>query len=390
MITKVKNALHLNPFFTMLRSLFKEKFNYEIIPLTVAIFSMFFGAGNTIFPLIIGVKTGEHFGWAFFGLALTAVGGPLLGLVTATLFRGHSKDFFARFGKVIGFLLMSVSLALLGPFAVLPRCTAVAYAATQPIFPFLSLFVFAVLLAILALICCYRESLLFTILGYILSPLLILCLLLILYQGLSSGQPLPEATMSQADAFSLGVFTGYDTMDLIASIFFSAGIWNMIAIRYPGRPKKALTMTLKAGILGCILLGAIYFGLGYTAAIYGAALENIPPQELISRLAMLTLGPKLGLVANAAVALACLTTIISLTMTISDILAKELFPKWISYKKSCFLILLITAAMTNIGFDRIMNIIHSVVYICYPIIILLTLVNIFYKIRLALKEKAKC
>ncbi|MEM7175638.1 MAG: branched-chain amino acid transport system II carrier protein [Chlamydiota bacterium] len=360
----------------------KKKLNYELIPLTIAIFSMFFGAGNTIFPLIIGVQTTANFGWAFIGLALTAVGGPLLGLVTATLFCGHSKDFFSRFGKIIGFVLMTVSLALLGPFAVLPRCTAVAYAATQPIFPFLSLAVFAILFGVIALFCCYKESFLFTILGYILSPLLIACLLFILYQGLLSDKMLAVASFSQGKAFTLGLFTGYDTMDLIASIFFSAGIWNMVVIRYPNQPKKALKMTLKAGILGCILLGAIYFGLGYTAALYSSDLINTPPQELISHLAMVTLGPKLSLIANAAVALACLTTVISLTMTISDILSKELFPRWISYKKSCFFILVITAAMTNIGFNVIMNIIHSVVSICYPIIILLTFINIFYKIRL--------
>ena len=368
----------------------KKKLNYDLIPLTIAIFSMFFGAGNTIFPLLIGVKTTANFRWAFFGLVLTAIGGPLLGLVTATLFRGHSKEFFARFGKIMGFSLMAVSLALLGPFAVLPRCTAVAYAAAQPIFPFLSLAVFACLFAAIALFCCYKESLLFTILGYVLSPVLIGCLLFILYQGLLSDKVLAASSFSQIEAFKTGLFTGYDTMDLIASIFFSAGIWNMVVIRYPAHPRKALAMTLKSGILGCLLLGAIYFGLGYTAALYGADLIGTPPQELISRLAMLTLGPKLGLIANVAVALACLTTVISLTMTISDILAKELFPKWISYKKSCFFILVITAAMTNIGFEVIMSMIHSVVYFCYPIIILLTLVNIFYKIRLMKKKNKPC
>ncbi len=364
----------------------KTHFNYELLPLTIAVFSMFFGAGNTIFPLLIGIQTKAQFGWAFCGLILTAVCGPLLGLVTATLFCGHSKEFFTRFGKVLGFILMGFSLALLGPFAVLPRCTVVAYAATQPIFPFLSLTLFAILFTAFALICCYKESFLFTILGYILSPLLVGCLLLIIYQGLTSDQSLAPSTFSRGEAFRMGMFTGYDTMDLIAAIFFSAGIWNMISIRYPNNPKKALGMTLKAGILGCLLLGAIYFGLGYTAALYGASLVDILPQNVISFLAILTLGPKLSLVANAAVALACLTTVISLTMTISDILAKELFPKWISYKKSCFFILVITASMTNIGFDMIMHMIHSIVSVCYPVIILLTFFNIVYKIRIIKKS----
>ena len=74
--------------------------NRTIISMAVAIFSMFFGAGNAIFPLILGRDSQDQFLWAFTGLFLTAIGGPLLGLITATLFKGRFKAFFFEQAKV--------------------------------------------------------------------------------------------------------------------------------------------------------------------------------------------------------------------------------------------------------------------------------------------------
>ncbi len=352
-----------------------------VFPLAIAIFSMFFGAGNTIFPLLLGVEAKSRFGSAFLGLLLTSVGGPLLGLVTALLFQGKAKDFFSRFGKVIGMILLGSSLALLGPLAVLPRCITVAHAAITPIFPGVSLGIFALVFALLCLLCCYKESSLLSILGYVLSPLLLGCLLIIILKGGLSGQTLAVSPLAGKEAFRHGILTGYHTMDLIAAIFFSSGIWNMIAMRKQTTPASTVKVTLRAGILACALLGLVYFGLGYTAALYAPSLEGVPPEQLICHLALLTLGPIGAQVANAAVALACLTTVISLTMTISELLAQELLPKRIAYKKGCFFILALAASLSLIGFERIMAVIHAVVVVCYPIIIVLTLVNSFYKFR---------
>ncbi len=358
-----------------------------VFPLAIAIFSMFFGAGNTIFPLLLGVEAKSRFGLAFLGLLLTSVGGPLLGLITALLFQGKVKAFFSRFGKVIGMILLGASLALLGPLAVLPRCITVAHAAITPIFPGISLGIFALIFALLCLLCCYKENSLLSILGYILSPLLLGCLLIIILKGGLSNQTLIASSLTGKEAFRHGLFTGYHTMDLIAAIFFSSGIWNMIAMREQTTSARTVKVTLRAGVLACALLGLVYFGLGYTAALYAPSLEGIPPAQLICHLALLTLGPLGAQVANAAVALACLTTVISLTMTISELVAQELLPKRIAYKKGCCVILALAAALSLIGFERIMVVIHAVVVVCYPLIIVLTLVNSFYKFREMARSK---
>ena len=347
--------------------------------MAIAIFSMFFGAGNAVFPLLLGVKTQGHFDFAFLGLLLTGIGGPLLGLLGATLFHGKFLPFFKRAGRIPGALLIGITLALLGPLAVLPRCVTVAYAAITPLFAS-PLWLFALIFCTIALICCWRRRFLLPALGYILSPLLIGCLLLIIYQGLAAHVPLSPGSLSNLSAFRQGLTTGYDTMDLIASIYFSAGIWTLIELRGRKKPQEVFKITLKAGLLGCLLLAGIYFGLTHAAAKFSTLLVNTPPEQLMPQLAYFTLGPKLGLVANLAIALACLTTVISLAMTISDIVSKEIFPKRLTYKPTLSLIVLITTVMANFGFGAIMNLLHPVVSICYPVIIILTIVNIATKL----------
>ena len=72
----------------------------------IAIFSMFFGSGNVVFPLLLGQITGEKISWALIGLAITAVGAPLLGLLGSVLFEGDCKKFFYRIGEIPGYIIV--------------------------------------------------------------------------------------------------------------------------------------------------------------------------------------------------------------------------------------------------------------------------------------------
>ncbi len=358
-------------------------FQKTTLSMAIAIFSMFFGAGNAIFPLVLGRQTGDYFGWAFLGLLVTGIGGPLLGLIGGTLYRGQCIEFFGRAGKIGGPLLIFVTLGLLGPFAVLPRCVIVAHAAVLPLFPSFPLWVFSLLLCFLGLLFCFRRTFLLPVLGYVLSPILIGSLLMISCESLFSPTAAAiDPTMSQGKAFLGGISTGYATMDLIASIYFSAGIWTMIQLHSNDKsPKTIFSTTFKSGILGCLFLALIYWGLTHAAAVYADNLEDVPPAQMMSHLANTALGTKMGLVANLAIILACFTTIISLVMTIADIFSKQISQKQFSYKTLIIVQLVITALIAPIGFDGIMSAIHYPIMIAYPLIIVLTIYNIMHKIR---------
>ena len=66
----------------------------HIITTGLAMFSMFFGAGNIVFPLALGQQAGSMAWVAILGFLITAVGVPFMGLVSMILFEGNYKKFF--------------------------------------------------------------------------------------------------------------------------------------------------------------------------------------------------------------------------------------------------------------------------------------------------------
>lgn len=350
----------------------------------IAIFSMFFGAGNVVFPLLLGKVSGDKNAYATIGLLITAVGGPLLGLFGAMLFKGNFKEFFLRIGTIPGYFFMLVTSLLLGPFAVMPRCVIVSYAALKSFFPMLSLLSFSILsaLAIFALV--FKKNKFLPIMGAILSPILLGCLLLIIVIGCFSGVQTPTA-ITETKAFTNGLLVGYDTMDLIASLFFAVSIWSILKTKLSEEPRKGsfyeMKVFLTAGAFAGILLALVYIGFSYAASRHIPLLANTTPENLLTELAYATLGPYLGILANFAIALACFTTVMSLAVTFSEILRKDFRLQKVNYPTWVLILVSLTAVFSNLDFKTIMKLIHPAVEICYPAIVVMTICNILYKLK---------
>ncbi len=60
----------------------------------LAMFSMFFGSGNLVFPLAMGSQIQDQWHYGTLGFMITAVIVPFLGLYAIILYHGHRKDFF--------------------------------------------------------------------------------------------------------------------------------------------------------------------------------------------------------------------------------------------------------------------------------------------------------
>lgn len=346
-----------------------------------AIFSMFFGAGNTVFPLSLGTLTGPNIVFASLGLAVTAIGAPLLGLISATLFEGDCKTFFFRLGPVTGSALLALCFALLGPFGAIPRCFTVANAALSPILPTVSPLFFSVIFALAAIWCCIRGSRWFTIIGSVLSPALIGCLLLIIIGSLpwDVHSFLNQSLTENFSFFSIGLLKGYETMDLIAALLFATTIWFMVS-KETKNPKAVFQRTFLCSIIAATFLLLIYLGLCFAAAGQREHLLNIPGEHLMTELALYTLGTYLGITANIAIALACLTTVIGLAETIA-VLLKQFFPKMIgSITTWSIIIIICSACIAPIGFAAITNTLCPILTICYPAMIVLALCNTAYKL----------
>src|SRR3982751_6596397 len=81
----------------------------------LALFSMFFGAGNLIFPLLVGVQAGSHHTAAGVGLGISAVLFPLLGLFAMMRYGGDLRAFLARLGRWPAFAVMALLYMTQGP-----------------------------------------------------------------------------------------------------------------------------------------------------------------------------------------------------------------------------------------------------------------------------------
>lgn len=64
-----------------------------LLSVSLAMFSMFFGAGNVVFPLIVGQAAQDRSLFALLGLLITGVGVPFIGLFGMTLFDGDYRAF---------------------------------------------------------------------------------------------------------------------------------------------------------------------------------------------------------------------------------------------------------------------------------------------------------
>ena len=99
----------------------------DLIVVGFALFSMFLGAGNLIFPPYLGLHAGETWLPALIGFLLTGVGLPLM-TVYATLRSGGTIMTLARYvGRPFGRLLGLIVVLSIGPMFAIPRTAATTY-----------------------------------------------------------------------------------------------------------------------------------------------------------------------------------------------------------------------------------------------------------------------
>ena len=356
-----------------------------IITTGLAMFSMFFGAGNVVFPLALGQFAQDKNFFAILGMLITAVGVPMLGLVATTLFNGDYKQFFDRIGKIPGFLTATVIMGLLGPFGAIPRCVALSYSTMQMYLPGISLPMFSFLACLVIWLFTYNRSKIIDILGFYLTPLLLISLGIMIVKGFMNAQQPAAAAYERMEIFLKGLREGYQTMDLLAAFFFSSVVIECLkqASDDPHEPKdykNLVSVTLKASCIGALLLSIVYIGFSYIASFYSTALKGISSDTLISVIAVEILGPQAAFIASIIVALACLTTAIALAVVFAEFIHKDISMQRVSYERALVGTLIITFFISTLNFTGIVKFLAPILEIVYPALIAISLLNIMYKL----------
>jgi branched-chain amino acid:cation transporter, LIVCS family len=356
----------------------------SIIAAGLALFSMFFGAGNIIFPVLVGEAAGSHLILATVCFSIAAVVFPLLGLLAMLLYDCDIKQFFCRLGKRTGMALYTTLVLLLGPLGSTPRLFNVAYATLEPYLFSIGVPLFSLLTAIAITPFVLRSDRAMRLLGFVLTPVLLASLAVIIIRGVWGASP--ELVDHHTPTFILfdSLQKGYLLLDLPAALLYAGLV--LFYFKHEGDEKEkehhlVLRRALKASALALVLLCLVYGGLIAVGAYHAAAVGGGgAPEDVLRRVCMSYLGSIGGPIASIAVGLACLTTAISQTLVCTHFLRDHLFKG----RGGNFLPLALTlgaaVAMSLIGFSGMMRLLGPILTVLTPALVVLCLANISHRL----------
>ena len=253
----------------------------KLLIVWLTLFSMFFGAGNLIFPPFLAAQAGTAVWPALLGFLVSAVGLPVLGVVAVSRsggldrLAGRVHPAFARVFTILIYLSI-------GPCLAIPRTASTSFEMT--VLPVLGngqgaavwQLIYSAVFFLTAALLAFNPERLTQRLGKILCPAL-LCLIFLLFAGslFAAGQRAPEpAAAYSGTAPVMGFLEGYQTMDTIAALNF--GIVISLNIREIGvkNEKAVMGSTIRSGLIAGILLAVVYIALAYTGIKAGPAAQS--------------------------------------------------------------------------------------------------------------------
>lgn len=359
-----------------------KKKQKDILVIGFALFAMFFGAGNLIFPPYLGVLSGTSWTVGFTGFIIADVGLALLAILASAKCDGDINRVIVRSGKRLSLVLATAIMVCLGPLLAIPRTGATTFEmGMQPIFNGFNPVVFSILFFGLTLVLTIKPSKVVDIIGQYLTPVLLVALIVLIIKGIIS----PLGDLSQAakidGVFAEGISQGYQTMDPLGALALSAVVILSLGQKGYTEQYQKIKLTLQSGMVAAVALIIIYGGLtflGFTVAgqFVGVDLKNINQTALIVSITEQLLGQPGKVVLAMIVGLACLTTSIGLTSATAQYFTK-ISKGRIKYETIVVIVCVFSAVVSNFGVSTIISFSSPILSIIYPATIVLVLLTLF-------------
>lgn len=352
----------------------------EVIILGFALFAMFFGAGNLIFPPSLGIAMGESWLLSGIGFLLTGVGLPLFGVLAFTKV-GRLENFSVKISSRFNTIYCTALVLVIGPLFAIPRTGSVTFEmGVLPTFSGIDPFILSVITSIIfftiTVVLVIKESKVTDIIGKFLTPIILIILAAIAFLGIT-GDIGSIAEIKPNNAFAKGFVEGYQTMDALASVLFGVVIIKGLEGKGITNEKEQRFFLSGSAIIAALGLGVIYTSLMFLGAKVSSVVGNLEGFTTTSAalyLAEVTLGSAGKIAFGICVAAACLTTSVGLVAISSDWFSK--FTP-VSYKAWAIIISVFSGLMSIGGVDFIIKLSLPVLFILYPVTIILILLNIF-------------
>lgn len=351
------------------------KRNREIIISGFALFSMFFGAGNLIFPPSVGLEAGSHWATATLGFIATAVGFVMLGVLAAIKRDGSLINMGLKVSRPFAQIFSFLIVLCIGPGLAIPRTGATTHELIEAsLLPNIPAYVICGIFFALVLYFSLSKGKVIDILGAYLTPALLITLAVIIIATIVAppGKPVPY---TGSGVFGSSFEKGYQTMDCLASLMFASVI--MANFESQGHRGEDLTQVAKkAAIVAGLGLTLIYGGLVYLGAtVSGAGYENLSLVELLIKTTNSTLGYWGMVVLSAAMSLACLTTAIGLIVTCANYF-RDMTKGKISYTIWVLILVFVSFFLSLGGVDYIVKVSGPILAGIYPVAITLILATL--------------
>ncbi|MFC0471604.1 branched-chain amino acid transport system II carrier protein [Halalkalibacter kiskunsagensis] len=356
----------------------------EVFALGFFMFALFLGAGNLIFPPLLGQQAGESMWAAILGFLVTGVGLPLFAIITISNVEGNLDVLAKRVHKSFALVFPVVIYLTIGPFFGIPRTGTVAY--EVGVVPFLveankfSLFVSTLAFFSITFWLALNPAKLVDRVGKILTPILFLLIVILSIRSFFSpiGE-IGEAMESYIDgAFFNGFLEGFLTMDAIAALVFGIVIINRIQEKGIKAVGDIRSYTIKAGLIAGVGLSFVYIALAYMGA---TSVNPVGVQDnggaILAAVTSLLFGSFGTILLAVVITGACLTTSIGLVSACGEYLAGR-FNK-VSYPVIIAILCLFSFTMANLGLSQLISVSLPLLIAIYPITIVLISLSIWQK-----------
>ena len=350
----------------------------DILLTGFALFAMLFGAGNLIFPPMLGYETNSSWISTMLAFTITGVGFPFLGILSVSIVGNGIKDFANRVSPTFSKIFAIISILAIGPMLAIPRTGATAYEITflyngmeSPIYKYIYLICYFGIVILFSL----RANKVIERVGKILTPILLILLFLIIIKGIFFAN-LSVKPDIYPHAFKRGFLEGYQTMDTIASIAYAGIILKAIKNGRNLTQKQEFSFLIKSGLVAILSLALIYGGFALVGAKMHSVLVTKDKIELLVKTTSYLLGGYGNLILAICVAGACLTTAIGLVATVG-----EFFSSITSFKYENIVIftVIISFLLSILGVESIIRISVPILIFIYPVMISLIILNLFGK-----------
>ena len=363
--------------------------------MTFTFFSMFFGAGNLIFPPFVGAQAGSATIPAAIGFIVSAVGLPILGVLAVTFAGGFDKLASRVSPKFALFLGVAIMLTI-GPCFAIPRTATTSFEMmVAPFVPssygWLAQLIYSLVFFTLAFLFAQHPEKLSKVLGRFMGPLLLVLIAVLFIACLIHGIGTPANPMGDysTNQIARGFLDGYQTMDLLASLAFGIIIAETIHELGVTDDRRVAFEISRSGVIAGVLMAIIYCGLGLVGMQLGTVMPDATNgAAILARSASMHFGLAGTVVVFAIFFLACMNVCVGLISCCSRYFCETYVVEGGAEASEgamrrpfailAFVFAAFSCVLSNVGLDVILMFSVPMLNALYPVAIVLVLMGLVH------------